>query len=295
MQRVDAPRGVDVHRVLGVAGVGHGAVETHPEAYVVAATPQLVGHHPVAEQEVVGRDQPGHAVLPAGRVVARGVAEQRRAEGLVEGRPRGHPVAQDVVHRERVVDEAVGGVAVGPAARVLEHLGQVPVVERQPRRDVAGEQLVDEPVVERQPGRVGRTGVRAHPRPRHREAVRRGAEVGEEVHVVRHPVVVVAGDLAGVPAQDGSGDPGEGVPDGGRASVLGDGPLDLVGRGGHAPHEVGREAHGTGRLEGLDGCGLDGHPLTAPCMMPSTIWRPVRTKRISSGIVAIVAPARTRL
>ena len=126
VQRVDAPRGVDVDRVVGVAGVGHGEVEAHPETYVVAAAPQLVGHHPVAEEEVVGRDEPGHAVLPARRVVARGVAEERGAERLVEGRPRGHPVAQDVVHREGVVDEAVGGVAVGPAARVLERPGAGP-------------------------------------------------------------------------------------------------------------------------------------------------------------------------
>ena len=136
VQGVDAPRGVHVDGVVGVAGVGHGEVEAHPETYVVAAAPQLVGHHSVAEEEVVGRDEPGHALLPARRVVARGVAEERGAERLVEGRPRGHPVAQDVVHREGVLDEAVGGVAVGPAARVLEDLRQVPVVERQPRRDV---------------------------------------------------------------------------------------------------------------------------------------------------------------
>ena len=138
----------------GSLRVGHREVEAEPEPDVVAPRrTQLVDHEPVAEQQVVRRDEAGDALLPSGGVVAGGVAEEGGAEGLVERRPGRHPVAEHVVHREGVVGEAVGGVAVGPAARVLERLRQVPVVERQPGRDAVGEQLVDEPVVEREAGR----------------------------------------------------------------------------------------------------------------------------------------------
>ncbi len=44
--------------------------------------------------------------------------------------------------------EVFGGVAFGPAAAVLEGLGQVPVVEGDRRGDAGVEEPVDEPVVE---------------------------------------------------------------------------------------------------------------------------------------------------
>ena len=202
---------------------------------------QLVDHESVPEQQVVRGDESRDALLPSGGVVARGVPEERRAEGLVERRPGRHPVAEHVVDGQGVVREAVGRVAVGPAARVLERLREVPVVERQPGRDVVGEQLVDEPVVEREAGPVDRPAVGAHPRPGHREAVGRDLELAHQGDVRGHPVVVVAGDVAGVRVEDRTGRVGEGVPDRGRAAVLGHGSLDLVGRGGDPPDEVGRE------------------------------------------------------
>ena len=58
-----------------------------------------------------------------------------------------HPVAEAVVHDRGVVGEPLGGVALRPAAGVLERLRQVPVVERRHRLDAARQQAVDEPVV----------------------------------------------------------------------------------------------------------------------------------------------------
>ena len=100
-----------------------------------SAPAQLGSGEAVPEQQVVGGREAGRAVLPARGVHAGGVAEERRAPRLVERGPDPHPVAERVVHRGGVVGEPVGGVAVGPAARVLQRLRQVPVVERQPGRD----------------------------------------------------------------------------------------------------------------------------------------------------------------
>src|SRR5690606_24983080 len=105
-------------------------------------------------------------------------------------------------------------------------------------------------------------------------------------------VVVVARDVAGVAAGDRARDPRERVPDGRRAPVLGDRALDLVRRGGGAPHEVRREHPRALRRLGRGGVvGLRGHPFTAPCMIPATSWRPATTNRAMSGITEMTTPA----
>ena len=55
------------------------------------------------------------------------------------------PVAEAARHDRGVLGEAVGGVPLRPAARVLQLLRQVPVVEGEHGVDAVLEQLVDEP------------------------------------------------------------------------------------------------------------------------------------------------------
>ena len=76
-----------------------------------------------------------------------------------------------------VVGEALGGVARRPAAGVLEHLGQVPVVERDDRLDAGCEELVDEASVEVQARLVdGARARRQDARPGDAEAIGRQAQ-----------------------------------------------------------------------------------------------------------------------
>ena len=200
--------------------------------------------------------------VPAGRVHARAVAEERRAPRLVQ---RG-PVAAPGRRARRatsvgVVGEPGGGVPGRPAAGVLERLRQVPVVERQPRLDAVGQQLVDQPAVEVEPGRVGRPGAAGlHPGPGDREPVRLQAQLGHQRDVVAVAVVVVARHVAGVPADDPARGVAEGVPDRRGAAVLGRRALDLVRGGRRAPEEAGREGQpgrarrGRRRRVGWRGC-----------------------------------------
>ena len=102
----------------------------------------------VTEQQVVRRGQRGAGVLHPGGVPAGAVAQHRRAVRLVQGDPAPHPVAEVLLDGRRELGEPVRGVAVRPAARVLERLRQVPVVERHDGRDAPPEQLVDQPRVE---------------------------------------------------------------------------------------------------------------------------------------------------
>jgi hypothetical protein len=130
--------------------------------------------------------------------------------------------------------------ATWPAADlVLERLRQIPVIERRVWLDALLEQFVDEAVVE-----VEAPGVRLarsfgkHPRPRDRKPVGPGAQFSDEADVFLVAVVVFVGAIAGGVIFDLARRVSEGVPDRAAAAVLVHGALDLVGRGGGAPHEI---------------------------------------------------------
>ena len=111
--------------------------------------PQPLDRQPVPQQQVVGGGQGSVPLLGARGVPAAGVAQDGGAERLVEGDPAVHPVAEVLLGDLRVLGEALGGVADPPATRVLQRLGQVPVVEGDRGRDPLLQQRVHQPVVER--------------------------------------------------------------------------------------------------------------------------------------------------
>ena len=122
------------------------------------------------------------------------------------------------------------------------------------------------------------------------------AEVLHQGDVLRHPVVVVARDVAVVGVHDGAGHAAEGVPDRRGPAVLERGALDLERRGRGAEQEVRREGSGAGGGAGHDEGVLskfDGHPFTAPAMMPLTSCLPAKTKSRISGMVDSSTPAST--
>ena len=71
---------------------------------------------------------------------------ERRA--LVEREEVPRPVAELFGDVAGIVRECVGGVAGFPPAAILQRLRQVPVIERRERRNVVGDEVVQEPVVE---------------------------------------------------------------------------------------------------------------------------------------------------
>ncbi|GAA2165038.1 hypothetical protein GCM10010403_48700 [Glycomyces rutgersensis] len=199
----------------------------------------------VREVEVVHGRERGGGLGAARRVVAVAVAEVRRAPRLVEGPPGVDAVGEAGADDRGVVAEALGGLALGPAAAVLKGLREVPVVERRHRLDAGLDELVDEPVVEVEALGVGRSGaVGLDARPGDGEAVGVDAEGLHEGDVLVDPVVVVAGHGAGLAAPGLAGGRREGVPNGLAPAVLGRRALDLVGGRGGSP----QEALGKGQL-----------------------------------------------
>ncbi len=196
------------------------------------------GSQAVGEELVVGDREGVEHQGAAGGVDAEGVAVDHVHEGLVEGDPGGDAVAQAVGDEGGVLGEAVGGVAVQPAAGVFEGLREVPVEEGGEGGDAGGEQGVDEAVVEGESGGVGGTGAGGlDAGPGDGEAVAVEPETAHQLDVLGIPVVVVAGHRSRVAVADGAGARGEGVPDRGAAAVLVHRSLDLVGGGGGTPAE----------------------------------------------------------
>ena len=99
------------------------------------------------------------------------------------------------------------------------------MVERDPRPDAGGQQLVDEPGVEVDTRVVERTpSVGLDARPGDREAIGVDAELPHECDVVAVAVVVVAGDVARVAAEHLAGRVREAIPDRLTPAVLGHAP-----------------------------------------------------------------------
>ncbi len=240
----------------------------------------------------------GREVGQPRRHLALQMADPGRAQRLVQGGPHLDAVPEPLGDDTGVRGERERGVALRPAAPVLEHLRQVPVVEGDGGSDAGREQRVDQPVVEVEPlGVDSARAARHHARPGHRQPVGVGAQPAHQLDVLLPAVVVVAGHVAVVPACDLAGGVRVGVPDGGRAAVLGGGPLDLVRRGGRAPQEVageGAEVDGHGGPFGdpvQSGAGC-GH-LTAPAVRPATRYRwssrnPATTGTLTTSEAAMI-------
>src|SRR5262245_44241913 len=75
-------------------------------------------------------------------------ADESRTPGLVVSDPVTHPIAEPPADDIRELREFSHGIAVAPAAPVLQALRQVPVIERRPGFEATRERAVDEPRVE---------------------------------------------------------------------------------------------------------------------------------------------------
>ena len=168
------------------------------------------------------------------------VTEVGEAAQLVDGDEMVHAVGKMSGHEAGIVGVRARGIAVLPAARKGRR--QVPVEHRDIRLDPVGQQIVDHAVVMidallvRLPASFGE-----NPRPGERHAIRRHAEVLQQLGVLRVPVVTIGRDVAVVVAEHLAGRMGEDVPVGRSAPVLLHRPLDLVGGGCAAPAEAGGE------------------------------------------------------
>ena len=117
--------------------------------------------------------------------------------------------------------------------------------ERDERADAVCHELVNERIVKIDALLVDCAGALGQDtRPGEGEAVVLDAHLLHQRDVLLEPMIVVAGDVAGMAAKDTARFMGEIVPDVSALAVLEGCALDLVGRGRRAPDEILLKAHG---------------------------------------------------
>ena len=126
------------------------------------------------------------------------IAQLEKGTELVDREDVLDAIGQSLRDVSGVVGERLRRVAIFPAAAVvLQHLRQVPVIERRKRLNAVGEQFVDQATVEVQAFRIRCAGpLRKDARPGDREAVGLDAERLHQLHVFLVAVVVVVGHVA---------------------------------------------------------------------------------------------------
>ena len=194
---------------------------------------------------MVGRLQETPPVGNAGCIPAHAVAEQRAHIGFVERGEVPDPVAIAARHQGGIVGEPERDIAILPAAKIVQRLRQIPMIQAQPGLYAVAEHLVDQAIVEVEAQAVGLAApLRQHARPGHGKPVDLRAKALHQRHVFPVAMVVVARHIAGIAIGDAARLSAEQVPDAGAAPVLCGGPLDLIGRGGDAPLERCRQRQG---------------------------------------------------
>ena len=151
------------------------------------------------EKQVVRGDRRLEQIGVARRVHAVQVASVRDDPGLVQRRPHRHAIPVSPERGLGIVGEPLDDVRVEPAAAIVERGGQIPVIERDVRRDAAREQAVDEPRVEVDALRVhAAAAFGEEPRPPEAEAIGLKAQLAHQLDVAFPAAVVIAGHITRV-------------------------------------------------------------------------------------------------
>ena len=136
------------------------------------------------------------SVVPGG-VLARAVTEERHAPRLVERDPGVDHVAKGGLGHSCIFREPVHRFRAEPAAAVLEHLRQIPVIQGRHRGDPRIGQFLAQPAIEIDARLVDPTGaLRKRSGPGDREPVGVDPDLGHQCDVLGVPVVVVHRQVA---------------------------------------------------------------------------------------------------
>ena len=193
----------------------------------------------VGEEGVMGGGE-GRGHLPsAGSMLAGLVAEHTHAPRLIDGDPVADAIAEGRGDDPGILGEGIGRRARWPAPGLLQCHGQIPVVEGGIGGNAARQEGVHQAAVEIEAGLIDRAApMGENARPGDAEAIGLQTERAHQGHVLLVAVVMVAGDVAGMPVARRARRVTEAVPDTGAAPVFVHGALDLVGRRGGAPDKA---------------------------------------------------------
>ena len=177
------------------------------------------------------------------------------------------PIAQSLGHDFGVLREPISTFPVQPTTFLEDFGGEIPVVQRDPRRDVVREQGVDQSVVEREPFLVDSTSaVGKNPGPGQRQAVGLETNLTHERDVFFEAVVVVTRHSATVTLLHGIRTVAIIIPDTRLPPSLTGGTFDLIRGRGSAPHKIVFEWH----AKSPKSLRMKGHTVTTCCGLSSS-------------------------
>ena len=226
-------------------------------------------------------------------MLPRAVPEEGDAPGLVERHPGVDHVTEGVLGHGGVLREPVHRLGVEPAAPVLQHLGQIPVIKRGHRSDPGPGQLLAQPAIEVDAGLIDPArALGEETGPCDREPVGIDPDLGHQGDVLGIAVVMVHRVIAGFPVAGLARGVGERVPDGPASPVFLDRTLDLIRGRGHTPQEPRGELRQRCHLALLP---FSTYFWTPDRSMPLRNTRWAKRKTMTGMIRASMAPDWTRL
>ena len=194
---VKPPRGFAVR--VRIRGGMHGRqVMRNPHfRQLSSGGPDGLHGKPMRQEKMVDGLKRSHGVRQARRMDPQEMAQETMYRRLVVRDPVRDAIAQTLDNNGRIVGKLLADVAIGPAARVLQRLRQVPMEKRGIWGDVLFEERIHKAVIEVQARLVhGAHALGNNPRPGDGKAVGVQAQPRHEVHVFLIAVVVVYRNVA---------------------------------------------------------------------------------------------------
>src|SRR5262249_44610882 len=200
------------------------------------------------------RRDDGLAAAKPGGMSAEPMTEETVNCRLIQHDPMADPIAESASKKGGEFGKPMHAVAVQPSAFVLQSLGQIPVIQAEPRRDLGLGELVDQAIVKIQAGAIhGPYAFRQDTGPGNREAVRVHACPLQQANILSSAMIVVTRDPCRFGVRDGTWPRHEFIPDARAPSIFAHRALDLIGRSGRTPDESFPKVEG-GQLGGPSDC-----------------------------------------
>ncbi|MNL38837.1 hypothetical protein D3C87_1610770 [compost metagenome] len=118
------------------------------DARVGQQLPQYPAAFRLTQRQMMHYRQKVMNAFTPGRVLARGISESGHGHRLVQDDPVPYPVAKCICANCRIFGKPFDNAPVLPAAGFFQYLGQVPVIQRNPRFYPQGNTLIYQPVIE---------------------------------------------------------------------------------------------------------------------------------------------------
>ena len=166
----------------------------------------------MGQQEVMGGADAGCLVLDARCVHTYVVTQVGAAHGFVQRCVRIDALTEGLRDQVNIVTKGIGGLAIQPAAGILQMLGQVPVIEGDKGLDVVLSELIEQLDIPLNTGSIGAAITLDDSRPRNGQAIGIHPKSRDQLNVFLPAGHMITGHGAIRAIKDGARLVAEGIP-----------------------------------------------------------------------------------